>query len=71
MEAVAYRLGFSDIAGWSRFTKRLVGRGRSQLPVVPLEIWVRKAVDDVFFGVPACGAPRGGERRGKNDNKRG
>ena len=70
VETVAYRLGFSDIAGWSRFTKRLVGRSRSQLPVVPLELWVRKAMDDVFFGVPACVAPRGGGERGENDNKK-
>ena len=70
VETVANRLGFSDIAGWSRFTKRLVGRSRSQLPVVPLELWVRKAVDDVFFGVPACVAPRGGGERSENDNKK-
>ena len=28
-------------------------------------------VNDVFFGVPACGLSRGGEERGENDNKRG
>ena len=60
VETVAYRLGFSDIAGWSRFTKRLVGRSPRQLPKVPLEIWIRKAVDDVFFGVPASREPRDG-----------
>ncbi len=65
VETVAYRLGFSDIAGWSRFTKRLVGRSPRQLPVVPLEIWVRKAVDDVFFGVPASREPRGGGIKGR------
>ena len=65
VETVAYRLGFSDIAGWSRFTKRLVGRSRSQLPVVPLQLWVRKAMDDVFFGVPACVAPGGGGTKGR------
>ena len=62
VETMAYRVGFSDIAGWSRFTKRLVGRSRSQLPVVPLDHWVRKAADDVLFGVPALGAPRGGKK---------
>lgn len=71
VETLAYRLGFSDIAGWSRFTKRLVGRSRNQLPVVPLDFWVRKAVDDVFFGVPACGAVRSGKERGENYNKKG
>ena len=71
VETLANRLGFSDIAGWSRFTKRLVGRSRSQLPVVPLDYWVRKAVDDVFFGVPACAAANGGDERGKNDNEEG
>ena len=70
LETVAYRLGFSDIAGWSRFTKRLVGRSRKQLPVVPLDVWVRKAVDDVFFGVPAFGKVPGPEKRGENDNKK-
>ncbi|MDE2653481.1 MAG: AraC family transcriptional regulator [Gemmatimonadetes bacterium] len=60
VETVAYRLAFSDIAGWSRFTKRLVGRSPRQLPKVPLEIWIRKAVDDVFFGVPASREPRDG-----------
>ena len=65
-----YRLGFSDIAGWSRFTKRLVGRSRKQLPVVPLDVWVRKAVTDVFFGVPAFGKVPGPEKRGENDNKK-
>ena len=65
VETVAYRLGFNDIAGWSRFTKRLVGRGRSQLPVVPLDLWARKAMDDVFFGVPACVAPGGGGTKGR------
>ncbi len=69
VETMAYRVGFSDIAGWSRFSKRLVGRSPSQLPVVPLDHWIRKAVDDVFFGVPAYGAPRG-ERKAENDKKR-
>lgn len=46
---LATRLGFSDLAGWSRFTKRLVGRTPSQLPNLPLEYWVRRAVSDVFL----------------------
>ena len=55
MEIVCHRLGFSDIAGWSRFTTRLVGRSAGQLPVLTLEHWARKAIDDVYFGLPATG----------------
>ena len=43
MAATPMRLGFSDLAGWSRFTRRLVGRTPSQLPNLPLDYWVRKA----------------------------
>lgn len=57
---LAMRLGFSDVAGWSRFTKRLVGRTPSQLPNLPLRYWVRRAVDDVFLSP----APTGTETRG-------
>lgn len=46
---LAMRLGFSDVAGWSRFTRRLVGRTPSQLPNLPLEYWVRRAVEEVFL----------------------
>ena len=56
METVCNRLGFGDTAGWSRFATRLVGRSASRLPVIPLEHWVRKAIDDVYFGLPATGA---------------
>ncbi len=56
LDTVARRLGFCDVAGWSRFTVRLLGRSPSQLPVLPLQWWVRKAVDDVFFGIPVAGA---------------
>ena len=31
------RLGFNDIAGWSRFTNRLLGRSPRQIPLLPLE----------------------------------
>ncbi len=58
VDTLVLRLGFSDVAGWSRFTKRLVGRSPSQLPVLPLELWVRKAIDDVFFGLPVSGELR-------------
>lgn len=46
---VAMRLGFSDLAGWSRFSQRLVRRTPSQLPNLPFDFWVRKAVDDLFL----------------------
>ena len=58
VDTIALRLGFSDVSGWSRFTLRLVGRSPSQLPVMPLELWVRNAVDDVFFGISASTASR-------------
>ena len=56
---LAMRLGFSDVAGWSRFTRRLVGRTPSQLPNLPLDYWVKGAVDDVFLSP----APPGTESR--------
>ncbi len=55
MDDVCHRIGFSDVAGWSRFVTRLVGMRASQLPVLPLEHWVRKAIDDVYFGVSPTG----------------
>jgi len=55
-ETLVRRLGFGDVGGWSRFTSRLIGRSPRQLPVLPLSLWVRKAVDDVFLGVPASGS---------------
>ena len=67
LDAVAWRLGFNDVAGWSRFTRRLVGRNPRQLPAVPFEFWVRKAIDDVYFGVPASGLLRTAEERGRED----
>lgn len=63
VETMVQRLGFGDVAGWSRFANRLVGRSPAQLPVVPLGLWVRKAVNDVYFGIPASGAPPAGGRR--------
>ena len=63
METMVHRLGFGDVAGWSRFARRLVGRSPAQLPVVPLGFWVRKAVNDVYLGIPVSGAPRDGGRR--------
>ena len=63
----ALRLGFSDVAGWSRFTKRLVGKTASQLPNLPLKHWVRRAVDDVFLAAATkTGSP---ETNHPEDNK--
>lgn len=74
-ETLVRRLGFGDAGGWSRFTSRLVGRSPRQLPTLPLSLWVRKAVDDVFLGVPASGAiPRvavANNGRGRKDKKKG
>ena len=61
--SLATRLGFSDVAGWSRFTKRLVGRTPSQLPNLPLEHWVMRAVDDVFFAPATPGTETRGFSR--------
>lgn len=55
LNEVAWRLGFGDVAGWSKFVKALLGRNPSRLPALPLEWWVRKAVDDVFFGIAVAG----------------
>jgi len=64
---VAMRLGFSDLAGWSRFTLRLVGRTPSQLPGLPLEHWVRRAVDDLFFSPRETGAEGPEGNRGEDN----
>lgn len=64
VDTVALRLGFSDVAGWSKFTRRLVGRNPSQLPLLPLELWVRKAVDDVFLGIPVTAGSGSDNQRG-------
>ena len=63
VETMVWRLGFGDVAGWSRFTTRLVGRSPPQLPALPLCHWVRRAVDDVYLGLLATGLPR--RRAGK------
>lgn len=48
-DRAASRIGFSDPSGWTRFTRALVGKGPSQLPRLPLEFWVRRAVEDVYL----------------------
>ena len=55
--AVAWTLGFSDAAGWSRFSRRLLGRSYHQFPSLPLEYWVRMALDDVFSAPPYSPSP--------------
>lgn len=63
-DTMVWRLGFSDIAGWSRFTNRLVGRSPRQIPLLPLDHWVRIAIDDIYFGLPTNGRLRRQARRG-------
>ena len=63
VETMLWRLGFSDAAGWHRFCTRLVGRSPGRLPGLPMELWVRKAVDDVYFGLSASGPLRKGLKR--------
>lgn len=48
-DRAAWRIGFSDPSGWTRFTKALIGKGPSQLPRLPFEFWVRRAVEDVYL----------------------
>ena len=67
---LAMRLGFSDLAGWNRFTRRLLGRTPSQLPHVPLGYWVRRAVNDVFLAPAATGSERRATNRGEDNQKR-
>ena len=45
----AWRTGFSDPSGWTRFTRALVGKSPSQLPKLPLEHWVWYAIQDVYL----------------------
>lgn len=49
VDRAAWRIGFSDPSGWTRFTKALMGKGPSELPILPLEFWVRRAVEDVYL----------------------
>lgn len=64
-ERVAWRLRFSDAAGWTRFTTRLVGRTAAQLPHAPLDFWVWEAIRDVFL--ERADAPRSPHRPSRND----
>ena len=48
-KSVARRLGFSDPAGWTRFTRRLIGKTPSQLPHMPVEDWAVVARSVVFL----------------------
>ena len=70
VDTVVWRLGFNDVAGWSRFARRLVGRSPRQLPVLPLDHWVRRAVNDVYFGPPASRADTASDRTGLKQHLR-
>ena len=65
---LAMRLGFSDLSGWNRFTRRLVGRSPRQLPDLPLDYWVRRAVDDVFLS-PTTTGTENRENRGEDNQE--
>ena len=45
----AWRTGFSDPSGWTRFTRALIGKSPRQLPRLPLEDWVWLAMQDTYF----------------------
>ena len=45
----AFRTGFHDPSGWTRFTRTLTGKSPKQLPRLPLEDWVWLAIQDVYF----------------------
>lgn len=53
----SWRIGFGDPSGWTRFTQALLGKGPSQLPKLPLEFWVRRAVEDVYLACPTHELP--------------
>ncbi len=46
---MVWSLGFSDPAGWTRFTKALVGKTPRQIPRAPMEFWARMAIEDVYL----------------------
>lgn len=46
---VSRNLGFSDSAGLTRFTSRLVDKTPTQLPDMPLEDWAREGRSRVFL----------------------
>lgn len=49
-DTLARRLGFADPAGWTRFVKALNGAAPSDLPPLPLGVWVERAIEDVYMG---------------------
>lgn len=58
-KSVARRLGFSDAAGWTRFTRRLIGKTPSQLPHMPVEDWAVVARAVVFLAPYRSGSKSG------------
>lgn len=61
------RLGFADLAGWNRSTRRLVGRTPRQLPSLPIDYWVRRAVDDLFLSPATTETERQKTNRGEDN----
>ena len=47
-DQIAWRLRFSDVAGWSRFSVRLVGQSPGKLSAETLSHWVKRAATEVF-----------------------
>lgn len=56
-DRAAYRVGFHDVAGLTRFAQALHGRTLRQLPKVDLSAWVRWAIEDVFLDWRSHGRP--------------
>ena len=57
-------LGFSDPSGWTRFTKALIGKTPRQIPMAPMDFWVRLAIEDVYLN---GGIRLGGGSTGQQD----
>lgn len=45
---LAWKIGFCDPSGWTRFVAALTGSVPSRLPRRPLEDWVKAAIEDVY-----------------------
>ena len=47
---LAWKIGFHDPSGWTRFVVTLTGSVPSSLPLRPMEYWVEEAIEDVWGG---------------------